>query len=99
MQLNKTLIKFSPALLVVGSVIGFACQAMGLPASEVGKIAQEITVLIDSQAFGSGVLIKHQGNTYTVLTAEHVVRNATAAYQITTPDGQQYPMSYKTVKS
>jgi serine protease Do len=98
MRLHHTLMQFSTGLLAVVAAIGPAYRAVGLPANEVGKIAQEITVLIDSQSFGSGVIISHQGKTYTVLTAEHVVRNATAAYQITAPDGQQYPMSYKTVK-
>ena len=50
-----------------------AAQAISC-SKEVDTIAEKITVLIDSKAPGSGVIIKREGNTYTVLTAYHVVK-------------------------
>jgi tetratricopeptide (TPR) repeat protein len=48
---------------------------------------------------GSGVIIKHVGNTYTVLTAAHVVSNLyNSPVAITTPDRQQYSISPSEVK-
>ncbi|MFN5895246.1 MAG: trypsin-like peptidase domain-containing protein, partial [Dolichospermum sp.] len=42
---------------------------------------------------GSGVIIAKNGNTYTVLTANHVVKKAVYGdYQIITYDGQKYEM-------
>ena len=66
--------------------------------SQVDTIAEKITVLIDSPEPGSGVIIKKEGNTYTVLTANHVVKNRNFKYTIVTPDKQRYPLNYQTVK-
>ena len=66
--------------------------------SQVDATAEKITVLIDSQEPGSGVIIKKEGNTYTVLTAYHVVKNQNFKYTIVTPDEQRYPLNYQTVK-
>jgi len=70
------------------------------PASDKGivdridKIAQQITVLINSPKYGngSGVIIAKQGNTYYLLTAAHVVEKPDN-YSLVTPDGQQYQLS------
>ena len=63
-------------------------------ASEVNQIAQQITVLIDSQknGNGSGAIVAKQGNTYYVLTAAHVVKNQDE-YAIATFDGQKYKIA------
>ncbi|MDB9455908.1 tetratricopeptide repeat protein [Dolichospermum circinale CS-534/05] len=66
--------------------------------SQVDTIAEKITVLIDSPEPGSGVIIKKEGNTYTVLTANHVVKNRNFKYTIVTPDKQRYSLNYQTVK-
>ena len=60
-------------------------------AGEVDLIAQQITLRIDSEKHGngSGVIIAHQGQTYYVLTASHVVKKPDQ-YTIVTPDGQMY---------
>lgn len=67
------------------------------PSSEqVGKIATEITVMIDGCTAGSGVIFKKEGNTYSVLTAHHVVKDKidkTGNCLIFTPDGERYPVS------
>jgi hypothetical protein len=65
---------------------------------QVDTIGKEITVLIDSDSPGSGVIIKQTGNTYTVITAYHVVKNSNLKYQIVTPDNQRYQLNYQTVK-
>ncbi len=67
-------------------------------ANEVNNIAQEITVRIDvptlRECSGSGVIVGKQGNTYSVLTAEHVVRGSQkcdrTVLEVVTPDGKQY---------
>jgi S1-C subfamily serine protease len=65
----------------------------------VDKIAQQITVRIDStkSGNGSGVIVAKQGATYYVLTAEHVVPKPDE-YTVTAPDGQKYPVSSGTIK-
>ncbi|NEQ19981.1 MAG: SIS domain-containing protein [Microcoleus sp. SIO2G3] len=63
------------------------------------KIAKEITVLIQSKKprYGSGVIINKEGNSYTVLTAAHMVE-VTDTYEIVTPDGQYHSVNYSTMK-
>jgi hypothetical protein len=76
-----------------GITLGLAQSALALSAVEVGKIAKSVTVLIDSSnSVGSGVVIKKEGGTYTVLTAAHVVRNRQQEFKLTTPDGKSYPL-------
>lgn len=77
-------------------------------ANDVNNIARQITVQIDDpntrHCKGSGVIIAKQGSTYTVLTAEHVVRETEECsrkrLEIITPDGQRYlvDVNEKTVK-
>jgi tetratricopeptide (TPR) repeat protein len=58
--------------------------------AEIAETARAITVLIsDGQTQGSGVIVQQKGDTYTVLTAAHVI-TAPISYQITTPDGRQH---------
>ncbi|UJB68357.1 serine protease [Acaryochloris sp. 'Moss Beach'] len=72
-------------------------RAQALQATEVSAIAESITVRIDGQNPGSGVIIKHQGDVYTVLTAAHVVETEDE-YDVVTPDGQLHPLEYGRVK-
>ncbi|MBW4688450.1 MAG: tetratricopeptide repeat protein [Komarekiella atlantica HA4396-MV6] len=72
--------------------------AIALSSTEVSKVAKAITVLIDNPSgSGTGVIIQREGDTYTVLTAKHVIETEDN-YEIVTPDGQRYPLDYKTVK-
>ncbi len=67
-------------------------------AAKIKAIAEPITVRIDaSKENGSGVIVAKQGETYYVLTAEHVVAKE-REYQVVTPDGKQYPLDYSKVK-
>jgi tetratricopeptide (TPR) repeat protein/V8-like Glu-specific endopeptidase len=87
-------------ILMLGAMV-LSCQsAMALSAVEVGKIAKSVTVSIDgSNSVGSGVVIKKEGTTYTVLTAAHVVRNLQDRFKLTTPDGKNYPLTTTNIKS
>ncbi|NER00625.1 MAG: trypsin-like peptidase domain-containing protein, partial [Cyanothece sp. SIO2G6] len=65
---------------------------------ELQQRARSITVLVDGLNPGSGVIVAHdaQQNQYWVLTAQHVVATEDE-YWIVTPDGQEYPIDYRTV--
>jgi tetratricopeptide (TPR) repeat protein len=65
--------------------------------TQVAAIAEQITVRIDGQAPGSGILLAKQGQTYFVLTAAHVVATPDE-YDVVTPDGQKYRVNYSQVK-
>ena len=58
-----------PAIVGTSIVLLQPTTAKALSSAEVGKIAEGITVLIDykeNSGNGSGVIIKKDGNTYTV---------------------------------
>lgn len=69
-------------------------------ANEVNNIAEKITVRIDvpnsPECSGSGVIIAKKQNTYTVLTAEHVIREEVKCdrrvLSLVTHDGRKYPI-------
>ncbi|BAY27619.1 tetratricopeptide TPR_2 repeat protein [Calothrix sp. NIES-2100] len=83
----------SSALIGASIVLVQSQVALGLSAPEIEKIATEITVKIvntqKSTDSGSGIIIKRSGNSYTVITAYHVVRSG-QKYQIFTADGESY---------
>jgi tetratricopeptide (TPR) repeat protein len=67
--------------------------AAAISPTEVAKIAKTVTVAIKSDnGRGSGAIIDRNGNTYTVLTAAHVVKKADRQYTIELGDGQKYPL-------
>ncbi|MBS9396055.1 MAG: serine protease [Dolichospermum sp. LBC05a] len=88
---------FPAALIGVSIALVQPQIAFALSSGEVAKMAKQITVLIDSKSPGSGVIVKRSGNTYTVLTAGHVVASKNKA-EIVTPDGKRYQLNYSTVK-
>ena len=94
--------RHTPAIfgLAFTLVLTIGHRALALSPSEVGKLAKQVTVAIKSteSEYGSGVIIQHQGNTYTVLTSAHVLRNASSGYNLTTADGQTYQLQATTVK-
>ncbi|MBK1987338.1 tetratricopeptide repeat protein [Sphaerospermopsis aphanizomenoides BCCUSP55] len=68
--------------------------------NDIDKIAQEITVFIPTaNGLGSGVIIAQKGDSYYVLTADHVVydRQDNTGFQknleIVTPDNQRYAVN------
>jgi S1-C subfamily serine protease len=75
-------------------------SVMALSAVAISKIAKSVTVSIDSNdSVGSGVIIKKEASTYTVLTAAHVVRNRQEQFRLTTPDGKNYPLVATNIKA
>ena len=80
---------------------GIAPLVIVLPAAAmsptaVGKIAKGVTVAIRTpEERGSGAIIARTGNTYTVLTAAHVVKKTNDRYTIELSDGQKYAVSSK----
>lgn len=81
--------------VVVAIVISQPASAK--TAKEVAQIAVPTTVRIDSStslgAGGSGVIIAKNGNTYTVLTANHVVASQAQQYTIYTSRKKTYPVT------
>jgi tetratricopeptide (TPR) repeat protein len=77
----------------------FISQAQNNIVTNVDRIAQQITVRIDSKlsGSGSGVIVARQGDSYTVLTAEHVVPKPDQ-YTVVTPDGQSYLVKLETIQ-
>jgi tetratricopeptide (TPR) repeat protein len=72
------------------ALVQYTAQAK--TAVEIGRIAKNITVLInaiDAGGSGSGTILQKQGNTYTILTAAHVVSQG-KLFKLTTVDGQIY---------
>jgi tetratricopeptide (TPR) repeat protein len=67
-----------------------------LTTEQIAKVAEQVSVRIDGQAPGSGVIIARQGQTYFVLTAAHVVATEDE-YEIVTPDRQRYKIVYQKV--
>jgi tetratricopeptide (TPR) repeat protein len=91
--------QLAPALIGVTITLVQTQVVVALSAANISKIGQEITVQIESKKprYGSGVIIKRSGNTYTVLTAAHVVE-VPDQYEIITPDEKHYPLNYRTIK-
>ncbi|MDY6899723.1 MAG: tetratricopeptide repeat-containing serine protease family protein [Cyanobacteriota bacterium] len=97
----KYLQAIAPAIISTSIVVAQPLSVKALSSAEVGKIAEEITVLIDykdNPGNGSGVIIKKSENNYTVLTAAHVVSTPNIKYEIVTPDNQRHSIDYSTVK-
>jgi S1-C subfamily serine protease/regulator of sirC expression with transglutaminase-like and TPR domain len=100
----KTNLLISLAVLTILPVTPLFVRAMPAPqtrlalsTAQVANIAEQISVRIDGQAPGSGVLLSRQGQTYFVLTAAHVVATPDE-YEVITPDGQKYKINYAQVK-
>lgn len=69
-------------------------QVFDLSDEQVKTVAKEITVIIDDcGSAGSGVIFKKDGNTYSVLTAHHVVKKANGNCVILKSDNTRYKAS------
>ncbi len=84
----------SPSSLPSGTVT-FSDRKQLIAFMAVAKIAHSVTVKIDnaSGTSGSGVIINRQGNTYTVLTANHVVNSTSSEFTIHTNKGNDYAVT------
>lgn len=89
-----------PSLLagtaVVASLV-ITQPVLAKSAKEVAQIAIPTTVQINNTLSpgdsGSGVIIAKNGKTYTVLTANHVVKNPNSEYIIRTYNGKEYTVT------
>ena len=78
---------------VAAIVISQPTAAIAKTAQEVARVAQMTTVQINNSLDnpgGSGAIVAKKGNTYTVLTANHVVLYSDAQYTIVTSKEKQY---------
>jgi tetratricopeptide (TPR) repeat protein len=91
-RLSLAALLFTPVAIIITHQ-----AAVAQSATQVANTAKQVTVLIQGQNPGSGFIIRREGNTYTVLTARHVVATPDE-YEIITPDGQKYRLNYSTVK-
>ncbi|MBE9008546.1 trypsin-like peptidase domain-containing protein [Fortiea sp. LEGE XX443] len=85
------------AVLIGTAIVIAQPVATALTPQEVADIAQQITVRIDGENTGSGVIIERQGNVYTVVTSWHVVQEE-GNYTVYTPDGKKYTFNNNQVK-
>jgi S1-C subfamily serine protease len=90
------------AAALIGTNVALVQQVVvAKPATEIGRMAQTITVEIrqvGSERVGSGILLQRQGDAYTVLTAEHVVDNG-SAFTLKTADGKVHQSIANSIKS
>jgi WD40 repeat protein len=70
---------------------------VALSPADVNAIAKQIMIRIDGANTGTGVIVDRQGNTYTVLTNWHVVKEA-GTYTIQTADGKTYQVNSDRIK-
>ena len=85
------------ALLGAAVVVVQTSKVIASIPQPVRDIADKITVRIDGANGGSGIIIKGEGNTYTVLTCWHVVKNK-GNYTVRIGTGKPYQVNYSTVK-
>ena len=74
--------------------------AIAQDASAVARIAKAITVRIEGATQGSGVLVKKEGNLYTVLTAWHVVSGNQPGEELAiyTHDGKEHQLEQGSIQ-
>jgi len=86
--------------LSTASLLVSEAPAQAQSQEAVGKVAQAITVRIEGATQGSGVLVKRDGNRYTVLTAWHVVSGQRPGeeLEVVTPDGQRHQLEQGSIR-
>lgn len=83
---------------VAGIVIFAAAPVFAKTPQEIAKLAESVTVQINGserdRGGGTGFIIAKQGTSYTVLTAQHVVRHHQATYKIRSyTTGKEYQVT------
>jgi len=98
LSINSSGIVAAPVLSMAQVLFQAPAQAQSKEA--VGKVAKAITVRIEGATQGSGVLVKRDGNRYTVLTAWHVVSGQRPGEEldIYTSDGQGHQLERGSIK-
>jgi serine protease Do len=93
---NRYLVNAITGTAVVALVSLVPSVAIAKNPTEIAAIAEPVTVKIDNNIGipgGSGVIIAKENNIYTVLTANHVVKNINIGYIIKTSDNQQHQVT------
>jgi len=85
---------------VTTAVLLQAAPVVAQDSSAVARIAKAITVRIEGATQGSGVLVKREGNRYTVLTAWHVVSGNQPGEELAifTPDGKEHQLEQGSIQ-
>jgi tetratricopeptide (TPR) repeat protein len=73
------------------AIVSYASPALALSPVEIQRIAKQATVQISGCAYGSGVIIRKDGNTYTVLSVAHNFEKS--GCEIVAPDDTKYPIT------
>ena len=83
--------KYGLSAALIGATIAIVQtqNAVAQTAEQVNKIASQITVLIEGQSQGSGIIIAREGSTYYVLTCKHVVGGG-GELKVTGPDRNSF---------
>jgi tetratricopeptide (TPR) repeat protein len=86
--------------ILLGAAAGEVRAQQTLNTEAIARIAQGITVRIEGATQGSGVLVKRDGNRYTVLTAWHVVSGQRSSEElaITTVDGKLHQVEKGSIR-
>ena len=86
--------------VTTGGLLAYPAPAQAQSAEAVAKVAEAITVRVEGATQGSGVLVKRDGNRYTVLTAWHVVSGQRSGEELDvfTPDGQRHKLEQGSIK-
>jgi tetratricopeptide (TPR) repeat protein len=98
-NMNSRFILTSASFSTIAIIVLQPQIAMALSANEIARIAKQVTVQVKSinNGSGSGVIIEHEGKTYTVLTAAHVVQGKDQ-YTVFTFDGQRHEVPFAAMK-
>lgn len=96
--MHRTANLTSILLGTVSALVWMQPQVQALSAVEVSKLAKNVAVRISSPAgIGSGVIVKREGNTYSVATAAHVV-NLPNTYDLQTPDKRIHKVNASSIQ-
>ena len=101
LNFNSVTSIISGTAVTAALVITQGSEALAKSATEIAAIATETTVKIENTLGipgGSGVIIAQKDNTYTVLTANHVVLNPNVGYIIKIKDRQYSVNQVKSLK-
>ena len=82
------------------AILFSASKAQAKDSSEIADIAKAITVRIEGATQGSGVLVKKEGNSYTVLTSWHVLQDNLSGEEVAiiTSDGKEHLWDSKSLQ-
>ncbi len=83
--------KYGLSAALIGATIAIlqTQNAVAQTVDQVNKIAEQITVLIEGQSQGSGIIVAREGSTYYVLTCKHVIEGG-GEFKIVAPDRTSY---------